>query len=166
MRLSGFMRNLPLLCLHGAMILLVASCQQTAAYFGDHPTGTGPFDDRGNYVESWADSPSKWNGRKVPEPAARPKPQETESQQPPQLAQNTVTQQPTYTPPPTPQVNPKPKPKPSPKPKPKFVYHTVRKGDTLYGLAKRYGTTVGKIQQTNGIKGSVIRLNQKLKIPR
>ncbi len=61
---------------------------------------------------------------------------------------------------------PQPKPKPKPKPKPQAVYHTVRKGDTLYGLAKRYGTTVGKIQSANGISGSLIRLGQRLKIPR
>lgn len=28
---------------------------------GKHPSGTGPFDRQGNYVEAWADNPSKWS---------------------------------------------------------------------------------------------------------
>lgn len=141
----------------GALALSVIGC---GGYSGTHPTGTGPFDSRGNYIESWADNPSKWNGRSVP---TTPAPQE----KPTQVAQ--VTQ---HTPPPVVQASPrptqvvKPKPTPKPKPKPSTRYHTVRKGDTLYGLSKRYGTTVGAIQKANGIKGSVIRLGQRLKIPR
>lgn len=126
---------------------------------GENPTGTGPFDSRGNYVESWADDPSKWNGRSVPTPS---QPEE------PQVASNTTTA-PVVTPSPqasTTTVTAAPKPKPKPKPKPSATYHTVRKGDTLYGLAKRYGTSVSSIQKANGISGSIIRLGQKLKIPR
>ncbi|MBB5353379.1 LysM repeat protein [Haloferula luteola] len=140
---------------------------------GDNPSGTGPFDSRGNYVEAWADNPSKWNGRSVqPTEVAS-----NESSNSSTVAQTTtVTTTPTAKPEPvrtvsttsTPAPKPKPKPvvKPKPKPKPAFATHSVRKGDTLYGLAKRYGTTVGKIQQANGIKGSNIRIGQSLKIPR
>lgn len=42
------------------------------------------------------------------------------------------------------------------------VRHTVGKGDTLLGLAKRYKISVGEIQSLNRIKGSVIRLGQVL----
>lgn len=127
----------------------------------ENPTGTGPFDSRGNYVEAWADSPSKWNGRSVPKPSTEKKPA--------QVA--TTTTAPVIAAKPTTTVsNPKPKPKPvykpKPKPKPKSTVHTVRKGDTLYGLAKRYGTSVGAIQRSNGISGSTIRIGQKVKIPR
>ncbi len=58
-----------------------------------------------------------------------------------------------------------PKVKVTPK-KPAPRKHLVKKGDTLYGLSKRYGTTVGKIQKANGISGSMIRIGQRLKIPR
>lgn len=40
--------------------------------------------------------------------------------------------------------------------------HTVAKGDTLLGLAKRYKISVGEIQSLNRLKGSVIRLGQVL----
>lgn len=42
--------------------LFLASCGSSglASNPGNHPSGTGPFDSRGNYVEDWADSPSKW----------------------------------------------------------------------------------------------------------
>lgn len=43
--------------------------------------------------------------------------------------------------------------------------HTVAKGDTLYGLARKYGTTVTKIKSANGLSGDLIRTGQKLKIP-
>lgn len=50
--------------------------------------------------------------------------------------------------------------------KPKYVYHTVRKGQTLSGIAKRYGTTVRRIQNANGLRTTKIRIGQRLKIPR
>ena len=57
--------------------------------------------------------------------------------------------------------------KPKPKTKtPTVVRHTVKRGETLSVIAKRYRTTVSKIQQSNSIKGTVIRVGQILKIPR
>lgn len=44
----------------GLSAILLASCGSTGGTAGNHPSGTGPFDSRGNYVEDWADSPSKW----------------------------------------------------------------------------------------------------------
>ncbi|MCH5248159.1 MAG: transglycosylase SLT domain-containing protein [Muribaculaceae bacterium] len=41
---------------------------------------------------------------------------------------------------------------------------TIKKGDTLTALAKRYGTTVAKIKQLNGMTNDNIRIGQKLKI--
>jgi LysM repeat protein len=63
---------------------------------------------------------------------------------------------------------PKPTPKPKPKPKPtsSTVYHTVKSGDTLYGLALRYKSTVAKIKSASGISSDLLRIGQKLKIPR
>lgn len=50
---------------------------------------------------------------------------------------------------------------------PKTTTHTVKSGDTLHALAKRYGTTVAAIQSANGMKSSNtnLQIGQKLKIP-
>lgn len=42
--------------------------------------------------------------------------------------------------------------------------HVVKKGDTLYSLSKKYGVTVGHIQQMNGMEGTSLSIGQKLKI--
>ena len=43
--------------------------------------------------------------------------------------------------------------------------HEVVSGDTLWGLARRYGTTDSEIRRANGLRGDVIRVGQKLVIP-
>lgn len=46
------------------------------------------------------------------------------------------------------------------------TWYTVQKGDTLYSIAKRYGTTVEAITYANGLKDPyVIKTGQKLCIP-
>lgn len=47
-----------------------------------------------------------------------------------------------------------------------YTTHTVRNGETLGGIAERYRTTASAIRKANGIKGSMIRKGQKLKIPK
>ena len=44
--------------------------------------------------------------------------------------------------------------------------HQVKPGDTLGRIASAYGTTVEYIRRANGLKSSVIRPDQKLKIPK
>lgn len=44
----------------------------------------------------------------------------------------------------------------------KATWYTVKKGDTLYDLAREYGTTVRTIQRDNGITGSRLRIGQQL----
>jgi flagellum-specific peptidoglycan hydrolase FlgJ len=44
------------------------------------------------------------------------------------------------------------------------VVHVVKKGDTLYGLSKRYNTTVEQLQKQNNISGTALSLGQVLKI--
>lgn len=43
--------------------------------------------------------------------------------------------------------------------------HTVRSGDTLSGIARKYGTSVSKIKAANGLKSDMIRSGSSLKIP-
>lgn len=66
----------------------------------------------------------------------------------------------------TPKPAPKPAPKPKPKPAPSVITHTVKSGDTLYGLALRYKSTVAKIKAASGISSDLLQIGQKLKIPR
>lgn len=47
----------------------------------------------------------------------------------------------------------------------KAKYHTIKKGDTLYSLAKKYGTTVEKICDLNGITSkTVLNVGRKLRV--
>lgn len=70
----------------------------------------------------------------------------------------------------TPKVNDtakaKEKPKAKPAPKQSYRYHTVKRGESLSTIARRYkGVTIADIQRANSIKGTNIRAGQKLKIP-
>lgn len=43
-------------------------------------------------------------------------------------------------------------------------YHTIKKGDTLYGIAKRYGKTVNQLCQLNNIKSSsTLRIGNRIR---
>lgn len=72
------------------------------------------------------------------------------------------------TPKPRPQTTAKAKPTPKPKPKPKSstLSYTVKRGDTLYGLANRYGTSVAAIKKASGISSDLLRDGRTIKIPR
>lgn len=49
--------------------------------------------------------------------------------------------------------------------KPKAVYYTVRRGDTLSGIAAKYGTTWQKLQKMNNIRNAnVISVGQKIRV--
>ena len=43
--------------------------------------------------------------------------------------------------------------------------HTVERGDTLFNISRRYGTSVGAIQSANGLNGDLIRIGETLSIP-
>ncbi len=45
------------------------------------------------------------------------------------------------------------------------VTHRVRAGDTLYGIAQKYGSSIRAIKQANGLKSSRIKPGQKLIVP-
>ena len=51
-------------------------------------------------------------------------------------------------------------------PNPEFLYHRVRKGETLSHIAMRYKTSIKKIMRANNIKrANRLRIGQRLKIP-
>lgn len=43
--------------------------------------------------------------------------------------------------------------------------HTVRRGDTLWGISRKYGKSVSSIKRANNLKSDTIRSGQRLKIP-
>ncbi|MDO8282314.1 MAG: LysM peptidoglycan-binding domain-containing protein [Thermodesulfovibrionia bacterium] len=46
-----------------------------------------------------------------------------------------------------------------------YVYHKVKKGETLSLIASKYSTSVQNIARTNNLKGKKLKVGQKLKIP-
>ncbi|MDO4228724.1 MAG: LysM peptidoglycan-binding domain-containing protein [Capnocytophaga sp.] len=48
---------------------------------------------------------------------------------------------------------------------PKTISHKIQKGETLYAIAKKYKTTVAKIQSANNLKSNKIIIGATLKIP-
>jgi len=47
----------------------------------------------------------------------------------------------------------------------KTISYTVKSGDTLYSISKRYHTTVSAIKQTNHLKSNTIYIKQTLRLP-
>ncbi len=46
-----------------------------------------------------------------------------------------------------------------------YRYHKIRTGETLYGIARKYGTTVTKIKRANNMGSNFIRAGKSIKIP-
>ncbi len=51
------------------------------------------------------------------------------------------------------------------KPPPEVRRYRVRRGDTLGHIARRFRTSVSRIRRMNGIRGSLIRIGQTLRVP-
>jgi len=155
--------------------------------------GVGPFDSRGNYVESWADDKSKgmaWRENRVvgapqiaklestitppvvathitPEPK-RPTVTSRKKPFPPVVGSTTLLRprrKPTVSSRPKPTMVSKLKAKTKPKSKSPIRYK-IKKGDTLYALSRKYKTSVSAIQRANGLKGTNLRIGKTLLIPR
>ena len=155
-----------------ALLFYLVSCSGKRT--PDYNPAIGPFDEDGNYVEAWADNPPKrnrsWFSKKKPEKEEE-EPKVVETAPPKRKLYDPPKE--TRTSPPKQASKPKPKPKTTYKPKPKPVKvapkyrnHKVVKGDTLYGLSRKYGVSVSAIQKANGLSGSNIRAGATLKIPR
>lgn len=156
---NGDMKSATTFLFAGAMVLLSASCAGSR-FSGDHPTGTGPFDSRGNYIEAWADNPAKWRGgdRKPTPPRTT-----TPPRRPAQATASTQQARPTQTAQNRPAATPQPRP--PVRPQPQVRRYTVKRGDTLSAIARRHNTTVAGLRRANGISGDLIRPGQVLRIP-
>lgn len=123
-----------------AAFCVLTSCVQPPPKIvkSDIGPGIGPFDSQGNYREDWADDPRKWR-----RPSAA-------------VASND-----------RPSANATPLPATQPaRPRPSITRHTVKRGDTLSHIARRYGSSVSAIRRANGISGSLIYPGQRLIVPR
>ncbi len=145
-----------------------------------------PFDSKGRYRTDWVKSGStKKRSKSSFVTAAAPPAQPSVAQSPPKtssrkskskqssktmtVASNTTRSSkpkspppPVYTPPPAPTL---PKPKASTPKKPQARYHNIAKGDTLWGISRRYKVSIPAIKTANGLSSDLIRPGQTLRIP-
>ena len=118
---------------------------------------TGPYDSRGNYIEDWVDQPYKWYCPPAPGSHSRPNKTIAANHSPKPVISPVVMS----LPPAVTRTSPT-----TVKPQQSVIRYTVKRGDTLSVIANRYRTTVSKIQRANGLRSTVIRIGQSLKIPR
>jgi LysM repeat protein len=153
--------------------------------------GVGPFDRHGNYVEAWADDKSKGVAWRADHVVGQPQMAKAEPPAPTSylaVATTNVTPQPqsssrtsrrkapvsgATTPPSRSRVassrQSAAKSQSTVKTKPKSkapLRHSIKKGDTLYALSRKYKTSVSSIQRASGLKGTNLRIGRTLLIPR
>ena len=66
--------------------------------------------------------------------------------------------------PPAPEPAPEPEPDPLPEPGTPAIYHIVQPKETLYGLSKKYNTSVDAIKLMNGLKSNIISIGLRLRV--
>ena len=164
--------RLPLLVVPALLVFFLPSCQvfkKKGVDTSDPLAMDYPFDAQGNYIEPKAKKLG--SGRQTPVVAS--------VDVPPPLAPDTnytpIKDSGAPPPPPVASVGEPTKPKPrstaatpsKPKPKPQVVTrYTVKRGDTLSGIAKTHGVSVPALRKANGISGDIIRVGQQLRVPR
>jgi LysM repeat protein len=90
------------------------------------------------------------------------------SSAPSQVAVASTSPRPTPTGTPATTATPSPAASASVEPSPAASFrttYTVKKGDTLIGIANKYKTTAAKIRALNGMKNNTLKIGQVLKIP-
>ena len=172
-----------MLSLLALLTMLLASCgggggggsvSENRSIRGYNP-GVGPFDNQGNYVERWANDKSKgswWRKSIISDPTITSQPtavaSNTSSAPKPKVPTSTAasaSSKPVSKPP----VASAPKPSTVVKATPQRkapIRYTIKKGDTLWALSRKYNTSVTAIQRANGLKGSNLKIGRTLLIPR
>ncbi len=110
--------------------------------------------------------PSTWRAKRIEDDIAvrlagfdRPVPQDEESGGPPPAPSDALTPAPAR-----PEEVPEAAPEAEPEPEPRF--HSIGSGDTLDGIARRYGTTVAELRRLNpGVDPRRLQLGQSIRIP-
>ncbi|MEO0876360.1 MAG: LysM peptidoglycan-binding domain-containing protein, partial [Bacteroidota bacterium] len=105
------------------------------------------------------------------QPAPPPSPTTEQPQNPAPAPSTTQPQNPTPAPStnnPPPVINPGAPSNPNPTPPPSTgdspVYHTVVAGETLYGISRRYNTTVEQLKVLNGLSNNTIQVGSQLRV--
>jgi LysM repeat protein len=104
---------------------------------------------------SWGEAPL--TAVASPTATAAPLPTPRETAPPPAPSEAAATPAPSLTSPPA---------SATPQPSAAYTTYTVKPGDTLYVIARRFGTTVKAIQNLNNLSSTTLHVGQVLKIPK
>ncbi len=170
-RESGNLRILPLTLASAVMALAGVSCKGTSATadsgsYDDFYASTGSTGTVGEYDNIYDES----GVQKVDDYSGDNSSYEYSAGTDYASNDSGTSSASTYTPPkPAPKPAPKPVSTPTvskPKPSSSTTYHVVQKGETLYRLSRNYGTSVAAIQSANNLNDNLIKIGQKLVIPK
>ncbi len=144
-KVKGVPANLPNIDLHGSSTTPSHSM----------PRSEYPFDANGSYVTAWAEEGEAKAGRGAATSSDysgwKSSHHDTPLNKPKKVSSGSST---------------KSKSKSTAKKSGGSRKYTVKKGDTLSGIASRHGTSVSKIKAANGLKSDMIRDGRTLTIPR
>lgn len=119
--------------------------------------GDYPFDTQGRYIDAWAAEGAARYGRRVNSDsddegraARRAESASRRAATPPSSRQKAAAR----------------KTPPASKSKPRAASHTVKRGDSLSSISRRYGVSVQELKRANGLKSNTIQTGRRLKVPR